>query len=52
MKGFTPDHLRHTWASWHYAIHKDLLRLKVDGGWAKVDMVERYAHVVPVGFEN
>jgi integrase len=43
----TPHDLRHTWASWHYAAHRDLLRLKHDGGWASVAMVERYAHLMP-----
>jgi integrase len=45
----TPHHARHTWASWHYAVHKDLLLLRRDGGWAKVDMAERYAHLTPPG---
>lgn len=45
----TPHACRHTWASWHYAQHKDLLRLKHDGGWEEVSMVERYAHLVPDG---
>ncbi len=49
LTGFTPHHLRHTWASWHYAIHRDLLRLKEDGGWSSVALVERYAHIVPTG---
>lgn len=48
---FTPHTLRHTWASWHYAIHRDLLLLKQDGGWQSVDQVERYAHLMPRGHE-
>jgi integrase len=28
----TPHDLRHTWASWHYALNRDLLLLKVEGG--------------------
>jgi len=50
--GFDEDFLglheygRHTWASWHYAVHKDLLLLKHEGGWASVKEVERYAHLV------
>ena len=51
LAGFTPHHLRHTWASWHYALHKDLLRLKVEGGWSSLDLVERYAHLMPSGQE-
>ncbi len=48
-KPVTPHHARHTWASWHYAMHKDLLRLKIDGDWSSVVLVERYAHLVPEG---
>jgi hypothetical protein len=48
----TPHDLRHTWASWHYALHRDLLRLKQDGGWSSVVLVERYAHLVPEGHED
>jgi integrase len=49
---FTPYDLRHTWASWHYALHKDLLRLKAEGGWSSVALVERYAHLMPAGQEE
>jgi integrase len=49
---FTPHHLRHTWATWHYALHRDLLRLKVEGGWSSTALVERYAHIMPVGHED
>jgi len=45
----TPHDLRHTWASWHYAVHKDLLLLKKEGGWSSVTLVERYAHLLPAG---
>jgi integrase len=48
---YTPHDLRHSWASWHYAVHKDLLRLKQDGGWSSVALVERYAHLMPQGQE-
>jgi integrase len=47
----TPHDLRHTWASWHYALHRDLLALKVEGGWSSVALVERYAHLMPAGHE-
>ena len=43
---------RHTWASWHYALHKDLLLLKQAGGWSSVALVERYAHLLPAGQES
>lgn len=44
---YTPHDLRHTWATWHYCLHHDLLRLKVEGGWESVSIVERYAKVMP-----
>lgn len=46
-----PHDLRHTWASWHYALHHDLLLLKQEGGWSSVTLVERYAHLLPAGHE-
>jgi integrase len=49
---FTPHTCRHTWASWHYALHRDLLRLKEEGGWSSVTLVERYAHLLPAGHED
>jgi len=48
----TPHDCRHTWASWDYALHKDLLRLKIEGGWSSVALVERYAHLLPTGHEE
>lgn len=45
----TPHHARHSWASWHYAAHRDLLRLRTDGGWRTVAMCERYAKLAPEG---
>ena len=32
----TPHDLRHLWASWHYALHRDLLALKMEGAWSSV----------------
>lgn len=49
---FTPHTLRHSWASWHYALHRDLLLLKEAGGWSSVVLVERYAHLLPAGQED
>jgi integrase len=43
----SPHSLRHTWASWHYASHRDILLLKREGGWSSVTLVERYAHLAP-----
>lgn len=48
-KAATPHTTRHTWASWHYAVHRDVLLLKRDGDWSSVTQVERYAHLVPDG---
>lgn len=47
----TPHGLRHTWASWHYALHKDLIRLQLEGGWSSITLVTRYAHLMPAGHE-
>ncbi len=37
---FVPDHmphsLRHTWATWHYCAHRDLLKLQLDGDWSEI----------------
>jgi integrase len=49
---FTPHDLRHSWASWRYALDRDLLALKREGGWASVAQVERYAHLLPQGHER
>lgn len=43
----TPHDLRHTWATWHYCLHRDILRLKDDGGWATLSIVTRYAKKMP-----
>jgi integrase len=48
----TPHDLRHTWATWHYGLNRDLLQLKQDGGWSSVVLVERYAHLLPAGHED
>lgn len=52
VPAITPHDLRHTWASWHYAVHRDLLRLKVEGGWGTVTMTERYAHLMPAAYAD
>jgi integrase len=35
---------RHTWATWSYAVHRDMTRLMGQGGWRSATMVMRYAH--------
>ena len=47
VTGFKPHDLRHTWATWHYCLHKDLLRLRNEGGWQSITQVEIYAHLIP-----
>lgn len=49
--GLSPHALRHTWASWHYALNRDPLALKAEGGWSSLALVERYAHLLPAGHE-
>jgi len=48
----TPHDLRHTWASWHYALYRDPMRLKLEGGWSSLDQIERYVHLLPAGHES
>ncbi len=43
----TPHDLRHSWATWFYALTKDFMLLKHEGGWRTIGMVERYAHLMP-----
>ncbi len=45
-----PHDLRHTAATWHYAIHRDPLRLKTWGGWSSLKQVEGYAHLLPESY--
>jgi hypothetical protein len=47
-----PHTCRHTWATWHYAIHRDLLKLRDEGGWSAVALVERHVHLMPSGHED
>ncbi len=39
--------MRHSWASWHYAVHKSLKKLMVDGAWDSLAMADRYTHLAP-----
>lgn len=34
-------------ATWFYALSRDPLLLKAEGGWRTLAMVERYAHLMP-----
>lgn len=42
----TPHDLRHSWATWFYALSKDMMLLRDEGGWSTTKMVERYAHLM------
>ena len=46
-----PHDLRHAAATWQYALHHDLLRLQIWGGWASVKQVQVYAHLLPAAYE-
>lgn len=37
--------LRHTWATWSYALRRDIPWLMAHGGWRSVTMVMRYVHL-------
>ena len=44
IENFRIHDCRHTWATWHYAEHHDLVALQKLGGWKTPAMVMRYAH--------
>jgi len=44
IENFSVHGCRHTWATWHYAMNRDLPALKRLGGWKTDAMVMRYAH--------
>lgn len=43
----TPHTLRHTFATWHYAVNRDLILLMERGGWRKPDMAIGYTKLAP-----
>lgn len=45
-----PHDLRHTWATWRYAVEPDLLRLQHAGGWSSPGQVTIYAHLLPTTY--
>jgi len=45
---FSVHILRHTWATNCRLNGMDLLTLKEQGGWTRWEMVERYAHIIPL----
>jgi len=46
-QGFVFHGLRHTFASWHTLAGTDIQTLKELGGWADLQMVQRYSHLSP-----
>jgi integrase len=42
-----PHDLRHVGATWHYAVHRDLLALQMAGGWESLSQVQIYTHLLP-----
>lgn len=44
IEDFRVHDCRHTWATWHYQQHHDLIALQHLGGWRSLSMVSRYAH--------
>lgn len=48
----TPHTLRHTWATWNYAVHKDPMVLMMEGGWTKMELVQRYAHLADASLKD
>lgn len=47
VSDFTWHDLRHTWASWHVQAGTPLMVLKELGGWERIEMVQKYAHLAP-----
>lgn len=43
---------RHTWATWAYAVTRDLTFLMQQGGWKSAQMVLRYAHTASDDLKN
>lgn len=52
IPAMSPHALRHSWASWWYALTPDPFALQRAGGWSSVDLVERYTHLMPAGHED
>jgi integrase len=48
---FSPHALRHTWATWFFALSRNLLLLKDEGQWKVDQMVTRYAKLLNTAHE-
>lgn len=51
ITGITSHGPRHTFATWHWALHRDLFALPRAGGWSKAETLERYEHALPEGHQ-
>jgi len=49
IAGFRFHDFRHTWASWHVQAGRPLMVLKELGGWERIEMVKKYAHLAHHG---
>lgn len=47
-KVYTPHTARHSWATWFYAVTKDQVALKANGGW-RSNQWQRYTHLASSG---
>lgn len=52
LTGIGPHVLRHTWATWWYALNPRPVELMAAGGWSSLALVQRYAAIMPSGFEG
>ncbi|KKL83797.1 hypothetical protein LCGC14_1971130 [marine sediment metagenome] len=52
LPGLTFHVLRHTWASWHVQKGTPLHALQLLGGWASIELVQRYAHLAPTDLDR
>lgn len=48
----TPHTLRHTWATWHHAVHGNTMLLMAEGGWTDLKLVQRYAHLADTALKD
>ncbi|KAA8384934.1 tyrosine-type recombinase/integrase [Acetobacter sp. DmW_136] len=49
---YTPHALRHTWASWHYCVHRDIIKLQTEGDWSDIKTVMIYAKLMPEAYKE
>jgi integrase len=47
-KEYVVHSTRHTWASWHYALYRDIKKLREDGGWSEKDATSALSYTHPM----